>query len=43
MTNAAGEPFHAAGLRRNTVRSWQVNEGTVTVRVDLLDGRGTLS
>lgn len=26
---ARAEPFHQAGWRRNTVRSWQLNEGTL--------------
>ncbi|HKG37506.1 MAG TPA: YciI family protein [Conexibacter sp.] len=40
---AEQEPYHAAGLRRNEVESWTVNEGSLTVRVDLLEGSGSLS
>ncbi len=32
---AASEPFHRHGLRRNTIRSWTVNEGSFTVSVKL--------
>lgn len=32
---AATEPFALAGLRTNTVRSWTVNEGSLTVNVKL--------
>lgn len=38
----ADEPFQREGLRVNTVRSWQVNEGAMTVSVRLLAGRGGL-
>lgn len=41
---AAGEPYHQAGLRRNEVDAWLVNEGSLTVTVSLMDhGRGRLS
>jgi len=33
---AAAEPFHAAGWRRNTVRSWQLNEGLLVPTVRAL-------
>jgi uncharacterized protein len=36
------EPFAKAGLRVNTVQHWQVNEGSLTLRVNLLAGRGSL-
>ncbi len=32
-TIAESEPFHRAGLRTNTVKGWQLNEGSFTVRV----------
>lgn len=32
---AGSEPFARAGLRTNTIRSWTVNEGSVTLRIDL--------
>ncbi|MCY4664862.1 MAG: YciI family protein [Acidimicrobiaceae bacterium] len=32
----ADEPFSLAGYRDNTVRSWTVNEGSITVRVNLM-------
>jgi uncharacterized protein YciI len=32
----ADEPLAKAGYRNNTVRSWTVNEGSITVRVDLM-------
>jgi len=32
----ADEPMARAGYRNNTVRSWTVNEGSITVRVDLM-------
>jgi hypothetical protein len=34
---AAGEPFHQLGLRKNTVKGWQLNEGNVTLRMKLFD------
>jgi hypothetical protein len=34
---AAGEPFHRAGIRRNRVEGWQVNEGSYTVTVRYMD------
>jgi uncharacterized protein YciI len=33
---AATEPFAIAGYRDNAVRSWSVNEGSLTVRVNLM-------
>ena len=32
----ANEPMARAGYRINTVKSWTVNEGSITVRVDLM-------
>lgn len=40
---AVTEPFHVQGLRRNSVRSWNVNEGAIFLRIDLMSGRGRLS
>lgn len=28
------EPFHQAGVRRNTVTGWQLNEGSIGVRIN---------
>jgi uncharacterized protein YciI len=33
--DARTEPFCRAGIRRNTVRGWQLNEGHVTLRLKL--------
>ena len=38
----ADEPLSGAGYRRNTVRSWTVNEGSISIRVDLMANRITL-
>lgn len=35
---AATEPFAKAGLRKNTVFGWRVNEGQITIKVNLLQG-----
>jgi hypothetical protein len=32
----ADEPLARAGYRTNTVHSWTVNEGSITIRVDLM-------
>ena len=40
--DADTEPFFRAGLRRNTVRGWQMNEGNVTVTLKLLDHSFTI-
>lgn len=41
---AAQEPYHAAGLRHNDVDSWTVNEGSLTVKVQLMrHGKGRLT
>lgn len=32
---AEAEPFHRAGLRTNTVAGWQLNEGSIGVRLRL--------
>ena len=34
---AANEPFHRAGIRKNRVEGWQVNEGSYTVTVRYMD------
>jgi uncharacterized protein YciI len=34
---AVTEPLHIAGLRKNTVRGWQLNEGNVNIRLKLFD------
>ncbi|MGW5257690.1 YciI family protein [Streptomyces sp. NPDC004012] len=33
-----GDPFHAHGIRKYRLVSWQVNEGSFTVRLTLSDG-----
>ncbi len=38
----ADEPMARAGYRGNTLSSWTVNEGSITVRVDLMANRATL-
>lgn len=35
---ADSEPFHKAGLRRNEVRGWQLNEGSIALTVRCMDG-----
>lgn len=40
---AAKDPFVMAGQRRPTVKSWIVNEGRVTVSVDISDCSGSLA
>ncbi|MFI9772517.1 YciI family protein [Streptomyces sp. NPDC052415] len=35
--DAQTEPFCRAGIRKNTVRGWQLNEGNVTLRLKLFD------
>jgi uncharacterized protein YciI len=40
---ASADPFVVAKLRSPTVRRWVVNEGRITVSVDLSDQRGSLS
>jgi uncharacterized protein YciI len=32
------EPFHKAGIRRNRVSPWQMNEGGFALRVRIMDG-----
>jgi uncharacterized protein YciI len=34
---AKSDPFHAAGLRTFTVQKWRINEGSITVTVNLSD------
>jgi uncharacterized protein YciI len=38
----ANEPMAVAGYRTNSVRSWTVNEGSISVRVDLFADRFSL-
>lgn len=40
---AETEPFHVQGFRKNVVKPWNVNEGTVISRAQLLSGKGQLS
>lgn len=35
--DAQTEPFSKAGIRKNSVRGWQLNEGNVTLRLKLFD------
>ena len=35
--DAQTEPFCRAGIRRNNVRGWKLNEGNLTLRVKLFD------
>ncbi|NIZ10404.1 YciI family protein [Pseudooceanicola sp. HF7] len=35
MRIAQGDPMHKAGAREFRVRPWMINEGTVTVRLDM--------
>jgi uncharacterized protein YciI len=39
---AESEPLALAGLRENRVRSWTVNEGSITVTIRLFDDRAEL-
>lgn len=34
---AKTDPFHAAGLRTFTIQKWRINEGSITVTVNLSD------
>ncbi len=38
---ADSEPFHRYGIRNNTVRSWTVNEGSITLKVNLFSNEIT--
>ncbi len=38
---AVTEPFHQLGWRHNTIRSWKVNEGSLTVSVKLFSNEVT--
>lgn len=40
---AETEPFHRAGIRKNTVQGWLLNEGQVRVTLGLFDDRYTIS
>lgn len=37
------DPFHANGIRKYRIVPWQINEGSMDVRLTLSDGRFTLS
>ncbi|WIY00996.1 YciI family protein [Amycolatopsis mongoliensis] len=37
------DPFHARGIRKYRIVPWQINEGSVEVRLTLSDGRFTLA
>lgn len=37
MAIAETEPFHVAGVRRNSVHGWLLNEGNVTLSFRLFD------
>jgi hypothetical protein len=39
---AATEPFGRAGLRTNTIRSWTVNEGSMTLTIKLFANSTTI-
>lgn len=39
---AERDPMHRSGARKFTVRPWMINEGTVTVRLDMSSRRFTL-
>lgn len=42
-TLAETEPFHNLGVRKNRVKAWNVNEGTLLLRVEIFSGKGRLS
>jgi len=42
IATAQRDPMHRAGARNFTVRPWMVNEGTMTLRLDLSSQRLTL-
>jgi hypothetical protein len=39
---AERDPMHRSGARRFTVRPWMINEGTMTVRLDLSSQKFTI-
>lgn len=39
---AERDPMHKSGARRFTVRPWMINEGTMTVRLDLSSQKFTI-
>ncbi|NEA43309.1 YciI family protein [Streptomyces sp. SID11385] len=41
--DAQTEPFCRAGIRRNTIRGWQLNEGRLTLELKLFDNSFTIS
>ena len=40
---AETDPMHVAGVRNFTVSRWSVNEGRITVTVDIADGTASLA
>jgi uncharacterized protein YciI len=40
---AEADPMHAAGVRTFTVNRWSLNEGRITVTVDVADGTASLT
>ena len=40
---AEADPMHASGARSFRVRSWLINEGTITVKVNFASGNYTVS
>ena len=36
------DPMHRSGARRFTVRPWMINEGTMTVRLDMSSQKFTI-
>lgn len=42
MSIADNDPFHANGIRKYRMVPWQINEGSVDIRLTLSDGRFTL-
>jgi uncharacterized protein YciI len=40
---AQGDPFVHAGLRQPTVHKWTMNEGRITISLDLSDGTATIA
>lgn len=40
---AEADPMHAAGVRTFTLNRWSLNEGRITVTVDIADGTAALA
>lgn len=40
---ADGDPFHANGIRKYRMVPWQINEGSIDIRLTLSDGRFIIS